>query len=126
MGVLLSSVHQVFADSLQPFIDLVGPDAVLPQGFAQGVSHGADDAVLDESVALTAVAAGDVRAVGRQVVVEGGDVKQGLQGRVEVAGVAHVHHASAGRTGLAVADDDAGRREEYDLKRKDVKMSKSC
>ena len=120
MGVFLSSVDQVLADRLQPLVDLVRLDTPpRPQRFPEREDHGAQDAALKEAVALAAVAAGQVRAVVDQVVVERRGVEQGLQGGVEVTGVADVEHSGSGRTWLPVAHHDTRRLKECDLKHKE-------
>ena len=123
MGVFLSSVDQVLADRLQPLVDLVRLDTPRPQRFPEREDHRAQDAALKEAVALAAVAAGQVRAVVDQVVVERRGVEQGLQGGVEVTGVADVEHSGSSRTWLPVAHHDTRRLKECDLKRKRKKIN---
>lgn len=56
MCILLPAVDHVFADRLQLLINLCRLDAVGPEGVTQGVCHGTDHTILDEAVALPAVA----------------------------------------------------------------------
>jgi hypothetical protein len=46
VGVFLSAVDHVLADGLELLVDPVWLDAVQSEGVAEGLSHGAQDAVL--------------------------------------------------------------------------------
>jgi hypothetical protein len=117
VSILLPSVNHVLTDSFQLFVDLVGLDAVRPECVAKGVCHRTHDAALDESVPLASVAVGGVRIIAHQEVVECRCMEQGLEGRVEVTGVADVEHTSSRSPLLPISNKNIVRREIHDLEK---------
>lgn len=99
-------MDHMFADAFQFFVDSAGFYHIAPQGVSEGVGHGADGAVLDESVQPgRPVAFRGVVAVS-QVVEQRRGVEQRLKGRVQVASVPDVEHSGSGRPMPFVTDLD--------------------
>ena len=115
MSVFLSTMNQVLANGLETIIYLAGSNHMVSQSFAQCQSDSTNNAGRDVTIHI-GVPALPLVGSGHEVVVECRNVKEGLEGGVKIARVAHVEHASTRPAIVCVTHLHRTHREERNLK----------